>query len=451
VPRLYRAQELLYRGSFTEEYFDSRVRLNRAYRLEARVFVLDTPPRGLDVALLTILKSSDPNHRAAPTVSAGPAGGSVRLERARVDLQGKVSADPGTSLAVPLEGAPTLECGMFVEVPGRVGPGQTWQTAEEGRPPCAWEAVGPEMVRGTSCFKLVGVQQSDDWGRPRADRAAWRRTDTVWVEPRLGVAYRVERVIERCEPAHREPTQRSVLRYERDFIRQLAGTFSDDCREEIRQALAFRDRAAPLLTAPARYAAPQLTALLNKINAYLEHQPETPPYREAVLQVKRLVEAARRGEAPPVPVEERPVAPAVATVGLAAPDFLVANLTGPGSARLRQWLGRPVLLVFYHPASPTAADLLRYAQRLKTTYGERIAVLGMSVSGDVNLIQRQRSALGLTFPVLNGSALRTSYAVETPKIVLLDAAGVVRGEYLGWGRETPGAVREDLKTWLSRR
>jgi peroxiredoxin len=368
-----------------------------------------------------------------------------------VDLQGKRSADSGASLSVPLEGAPTIECGVFVEIPGRVGPGQTWQTSEEGRPPCTWEAVGPEMVRGTSCVKLVGVQKSDDWGSPRADRAAWRRTDTVWVEPRLGVAYRVERVIERCEPAHREPTQRSVLRYERDFIRQLSGAVSDDCRAEILQALAFRERAAPLLAAPARYA-PQLTALLNKINAYVEHQPETPPYREAVLQVKRRVEAARRGEAPPVLTEERPAAPAVAAVGVTAPDFLVANLTGPGSARLRQWLGRPVLLVFYHPSSPTAPELLRYAQRLQASYGERIAVLGMSVSGDVNLIQRQRSAFGLTFPVLNGSALRTSYAVEaTPKVVVLDAAGVVRGEHLGWGRETPGAVLEELKTWLSHR
>jgi peroxiredoxin len=151
-------------------------------------------------------------------------------------------------------------------------------------------------------------------------------------------------------------------------------------------------------------------------------------------------------------VDEKPAVPAVVTVGYTAPDFLVASLTGPGSARLRQWLGRPVLLVFYHPSSPTAPDLLRYAQRLQATYGERIAVLGLSVSGDVSLVQRQRSAWGLTFPVLNGSALRARYAVEaTPKIVLLDGAGVVRGEHLGWGHETPGAVLEELRTCLSQR
>ena len=44
-----------------------------------------------------------------------------------------------------------------------------------------------------------------------------------------------------------------------------------------------------------------------------------------------------------------------------------------------------------------------------------------------------------------------SYAVEaTPKVVLLDSDGVVRGTYLGWGRETPSAVTEELKRWLQK-
>jgi len=42
--------------------------------------------------------------------------------------------------------------------------------------------------------------------------------------------------------------------------------------------------------------------------------------------------------------------------------------------------------------------------------------------------------------------LRLSYAVDaTPKFVVLDADGVVRGSYTGWGPETPRGVVEELK------
>ena len=51
-----------------------------------------------------------------------------------------------------------------------------------------------------SCIKIVGEQKTDDWDRPRLDRIAWRRLDTVWLAPGLGVAAKVERIIEKREP-----------------------------------------------------------------------------------------------------------------------------------------------------------------------------------------------------------------------------------------------------------
>jgi peroxiredoxin len=447
APRLSRSQELVYRGTFAEEARGTRVEFSRSYHVEARAFVLDTPPRGAEVAFLTVLKHRGPQPAAPPAGTAVPAM-SVRLERAAVDLQGKVSADRALNLTVPLEGPPTLECEMFVEVPsGRVGANEPWEVLETGRPARTWRVAGSEAVRGTVCLKLVGVQQSDEWDRPRADRPAWRRQDTVWVAPRLGIAYKVERVIERREPAQDRPTQRSVLRYDLDSGLQLSGRYADDCRQEIARALALRDRAAPLLPTPARYA-PNLAALLKEIDYHVEHQPDTA-YRPALLQVKRAVEAARRGEAPPPALPGGSTAPpAVATVGQPAPDFLASQLTGTGSGRLRNWLGRPVLLVFYHPNSPTADDVLRFAQKLAAGRAGALHVVGMSVSDDAAVVRKQHAELRLTFPVLGGGGLRHSYAIEdTPKFVLLDGAGVVRGAYLGWGRETAGEVLAELERW----
>ena len=44
-------------------------------------------------------------------------------------------------------------------------------------------------------------------------------------------------------------------------------------------------------------------------------------------------------------------------VGQPAPDFVTTEISGTGSARLSKWKGKPVLLVFYHPSSYTAAEL----------------------------------------------------------------------------------------------
>jgi peroxiredoxin len=448
VPRLRRAQELVYRGTFTEEGHGSRVQFSRTYRLETRIFVLDTPPKGADLAVLTLLKHRSATGELIAGGDSSPV--SVRLERVRVDLQGKITAEANVNLLTPLDGAPTLECGAFVALPGgRINVGQEWLATEDDRPPINWRAVGTEMAGGNSCLKLVGEQKSEDWDHPRGDRSAWRRLETVWLVPHLGLAYRVEREILQREPACREATQRSLLHIEMDSGLQLSGQSSDSRRQEILQTLALRDSLKPLLTDPTHYG-PQLAALLRRIDHHLENQPETP-YRPAVLHVKRRVEAAQRGETPPEPVREtRPILTGAA-VGQRAPDFLVTNFSAGGSVQLRRWMGKPVVLVFYHPSSPTAATVLRYAQQLLAAYPRRIIVAGMSVSDDAELVRRQQTELGLTIPLLSAGGLRAGFGVQsTPKIIVLDSSNIIRGEYHGWawGGETAREVQEELKRWL---
>jgi hypothetical protein len=73
----------------------------------------------------------------------------------------------------------------------------------------------------------------------------------------------------------------------------------------------------------------------------------------------------------------------------------------------------------------------------------------MCIADDAETVRRQHAEMGLKFPLLSGGGLRASFGVEsTPKIVLLDGSNIVRGEYLGWGQETPREVVEELKRWL---
>jgi peroxiredoxin len=446
APHLDRAEELVYRGTFTEESTSVRgVLLSRSYRLEDRLFVLGTPASGPEVAFLTLLRGKPGSAGdGAPVVS-------VRLEVVRADVHGRLTATSPRSLAVPLEGPPTIECGAFVEVPpGRLHPQQTWEVTEDGRPARVWHVAGSDSVNGTGCLKVVGVQQSDDWDRPRGDHAGWRRTDTVWLSPRLGIAYRVERVLERRDAGQEAPNHRAVLRYELESDLPYPGKLYEDRRDEIMQAHAFQDRLAPLQAHPGPDAPGQLDALLAKIHYHLEHHLPTP-YREAVLQLKRRAEAAKRGETPPAPLpDDTNAAPAVAVPGSPGPDFLATDLVHQKATRLQQFLGRPVVLVFYSPTSFQAEEVLRFAQRLADRHKGEVSVVGLAMSEDVERVRRQHDELGLTFPLLDGTGLRHSYVVETtPKFVVLDGNGVVRGSYLGWGQEAPLAVVTDIKRCLA--
>jgi peroxiredoxin len=447
MPRLTRGQELVYRGTFTEEVRGPGVQFDRTYRLETRAFVLDAPARGLDVSFLTVLKvrSNQPGRVEDNAPS------SVRLELGRVDLQGRITADPGVSLLPALEGPATIECGAFVEAPhGRIALEQHWDVGEAGRGKRTWTAIGTDSINGISYLKLQGVQQSDDWDRPRADHTAWRRRDLVWMTPKLGVAFRVERTIERREPAHSEPSQRSVARYELESTLQFPGSLFEDRRREILQARTFYEAALPLLSNPGKYPAKTFDALLGRIGNHLENQPPTP-YRDAILQVRRRIEAGKRGETPPVlPAAEETAAPTVAVYGQHAPDFVATDLTTHKSERLSQHFGKPILLVFYSPTSLTAEEVLRFAQGLATAHRD-LVVLGCAVSDEADVVNKQRADLGLTFPLLAGKGLRLTFSVDaTPKLIVLDASGIVRANYVGWGVETPDGVAAEVKRWLHR-
>jgi hypothetical protein len=435
---------LVYRGSYTEETVGKGVQFNRSYRLETRVLVLETRPQGIDVAFYTVLKLRSPRSDLAE-----PAPHSVRLELAGIDLQGRITPEPGVSLAIPLDGPATVECGPFVESPRRlVGAGQSWQVLEADRPPQVWKVIGAESVNGTRCLKLEGLQRSDDWNQPRADRASWQRRDTVWLSLDIGVAYKVERVIEGREPAHQNPTQRFVAQYELESNIQYPGQLFEDRRREILQARKFDQALAPLTSNPSKFGHRPFDVILAKIGYYLESEPRTP-YRDAVLQVKRRVEAARRGEVTPVAFEDTAHS-ARATPGQRAPDFVVTNLLTKESVRLQKCLGRPILMVFYTPKSQTAEAVLRYCQRLQDSHSGNITVLAFALFEDIEQVKRQYADLKLSVPILSGGGLRQNYEVEaTPKLVVIDSQGLVRTSYIGWGPETSSAVGEELKQCLS--
>jgi hypothetical protein len=111
-------------------------------------------------------------------------------------------------------------------------------------------------------------------------------------------------------------------------------------------------------------------------------------------------------------------------------------------------VGRTIVLVFYSPNSKSASELLHFAESLCSAFGKRVQVVGLSVSEERAPILEQKKQFRLSFPILAGQGLRLTYLVEaTPKLVVIDPAGVVRGSYVGWGPETPELVVTEVRHW----
>lgn len=452
APQLERGQEWLYRGTFTEESTTGTVQYQRTYRVESRMLVMEASPRGADVACMTILRAKEaaltPNRPGA--IRDDTEGRNFRVERFRVDPQGRLSAAPGVELTPPLDGPATLEIGAFVEFPrGRITVEHSWEPrpATETQSAFRWMATGSELVQGTRCAVLKGVLQSADWEQPRADRKSWRRTDTVWVAPRTGMAVKVERVIEVRDPAHREPTYRSVFRGDLESTLPCPGQVFLDRQADIMQAITLREATTPLFATPNRFTS-QLNTLLKKITTHLDQTPPTP-YRLAIQQVKTQVEAALRGE-----VQVAPTVSAKTTglkLGEPAPEFATTDITGKQSVSLKSMRGKPIVLAFYNPSSTFAPEMLRFLAEAAEVHQGKAWILALSVVDDNALVQKQLADLNLKVSILQGNGLRVSYEVDsTPRLILLDGEGRVRGSYLGWGRDTPREVLNDLKPWLGK-
>jgi len=351
---------------------------------------------------------------------------------------------------VPLDGPPTAEFGALVEVPrSALSPEQSWEVGEEGRSPRTWRVAGTEVVQSTLCVKLVGTQQSVDWDRPRGDHTAWQRRDTVWLAPQVGVAYRVERIIERRAPLRTEPTYRAVVRYERDSQPTYSGKLFEDCVFEIERFRKFQEEAEPLVRQPDLYK-PQLDALLRRIAAHLQQPPTVGHYRKAIVQLQHRLEAAQRGIITPgteAAVVE--ASPQRAVLGQRVPDFVATELAQHESVRLYRLLGRPILLMFYNPATDIGRQVLRFGQALSEKHRPAVTVLGLAVTDDEELVKRQQAEMRLTFPLLEGKGLHQTYGVDgTPRFVVLDSDGVLRASYTGWGAHTAHEIAQEVERWL---
>lgn len=444
-PILAPGLEFVYTGSYVEESLVPNVQHQRHYRLEANVLVLDAGVKDWHVAVMTTLNLQEARQLSDKKV--GPA--SVRLDLAKIDLQGRVRNHDKKLVELSLNGPPTFETGFIAPTPlGKVGRNSSWEVGEEGQPPQRWQVAGTEVCAGVTCVKLIGSQQSADWDKPRADQTAWRRRDTLWLHPQHNVAQKVERIIERRDPARDTPTFRTVVRYELDSRLNYPRILFEERRTEALKASKFQEEALPLLRQPAQQRQ-QIDNMIQRVSFHLDHQNATQaPYRKAVVHLRGALEKAQKGEAA-VPVENDPPPPASKALGIGerVTDFAVSSLTDDKVAQFKQYQGKPMIVFFYNPATPLGKEVLTYVKRLHDKQATPFGVMALAVTNDGDLVRKQHQDMKLAFPILDGNGLRLMLGAEqTPRFVIVDGDGLVRLAETGWGFHTPFEIEKTLQS-----
>ncbi|QJW96590.1 hypothetical protein FTUN_4147 [Frigoriglobus tundricola] len=298
------------------------------------------------------------------------------------------------------------------------------------------------------CALIVMNQAHANWAAPVGGKLAWHRADAAWVA-RDGIAHKVHRVIKHRDGLARELAAWVEVKYELTSQTCVNGRLFDRYRRDVEFAFAAAADVAPLLP-DARLHAARFEKELKKLDLYLADADNSSPYREAVLAVRRQIDAARRGEA------VSPFAPAgwlsSATVpkraawpepGRLAPDFTA------GPFRLADARGRPVVLVFFKPGSETTDLTLAVADALHQKYGTRSDVVPLAVWGDAAAGVKDRDRRKLTVPIYDGTQAETAFGVDSvPRFVVLDGGGVVQWTFSGVGAETGHSAREQLERLL---
>lgn len=483
-PKLQAGDELAYAGTVAEAVDRPGNRFRRRHDLEVRVFVLERRESWADAAILTLLRRAEdvvtgavaPVTGGTPDRAATPP--AARLDLVRIHADGtvhqllpfgppplKLAADTPARAppAVPLDSFAPFEFGMFPPRPPRGHPpDQPWNVASTdlSRPAESWRVRGFEFITAERCAELAMTQQTADWAKPSGNRSAWQRVDAVWVSTADGTARRVHRVVARREGLSDEPLAVVETKYELKGQTRLIGRTFDHYRREIEVGYAAAAEAAPLLPDAVKLGPKPFEARLARLDAHLRGDDQGTPYREALLAVRRQLDAARKGEAspaggrdggsfgPPTSLQPPPPLPAatpkVPEVGQPAPD---CDCGGSALSALR---GRPVVLVFFRPGAETTDMTLAVADALPRKYGDRLAVVPLTVFGDRAAGEKDRDRLKFTIPVHDGSAAAAAFGVETfPRFVVLDSGGAVRWVFRGVGAETGYLVCREVEKLLA--
>jgi len=447
--KLQRGDEFTYAGTIAEAVDRPGIRFRRTHLLTLRIFVLERKEMWADAAVLALVRRTDdaPVSGVLPDVT-----GTKRDDRsppaARLDLV-RIHADGTVHRLAPLGPAPLRFAADTPALALPTPPLDSFAPFEFG--PLAprsragddsWTLAGHDFIQSERCVHLSRIEHAPDWNHPRGGQVSWHRAEDAWLAD-CGVARKFTRSIRQRDGIATEPSVRVDVSLELQEQGRPIGRMYERYRADIEAAYLSTTELGPLMKDAAKHGPEPFKQRIARLDSHLETTHPGSPFREAVLAVRRQLDAARRGE--PVFIQAEAagaIAPKVATMGQLAPEFCPAFPLAAQAA--------PTVLVFFMPGQETAAPSLVIADALSKKFGAKVRVAAFTVFAPASAGTRDRDRLKLAVPIYDGSAAEESYGIATfPRFFVLDAAGTLKWSLAGVGNETGFLVREQVEGLLA--
>jgi len=294
-----RGEDWTFRGTVTEAIQRLDVRFRRKHDVEVRVFTLESKAEFADFAILTMLRRSDDLVSEALPAVSGTAERSETPPAVRLDLV-RTFADGSAVLLLPDARLPLMLNDRTPVTTLPVVPLDAFASFEFGVvPPRGWSPTAEEFVTGERCVPVSQTRQSPNWTEPRGGQTAVQMTETAWLSPRDGTVRRVHRRIVQRDGFRTDAAVAIETKLEADAQTRILGREFETVRKEIEFAYAHSVELAAQLPLAVKLGSRPFEARLLIIDDYLRLNRASTPYREAVLAIRRRLDAARNGAAAP--------------------------------------------------------------------------------------------------------------------------------------------------------
>ncbi|MDR1604878.1 MAG: TlpA family protein disulfide reductase [Gracilibacteraceae bacterium] len=128
-------------------------------------------------------------------------------------------------------------------------------------------------------------------------------------------------------------------------------------------------------------------------------------------------------------------------VGQTAPDFTL-TLNGGGEVTLSQLRGQPVFLNLFTTWCPPCREEIPALQKIYEEYGDRVSIIGVSVTESADVVAEFIAASGVGYPVAldPDGIVAADYDVQfIPQSWVLDSDGVI-ADYIPGGTDEAGIL-----------
>jgi hypothetical protein len=421
--RYVRGQELVYRGQCVEAVTGDIAGPRRTFDLVTRLFVLET-----DSELAVATTVTDKDDSAATRFGI---------------------AKPGSpTMALTLDRPATLDPVVFFDLPYQpLEVGATWATNDGHRPPRGWkvEAAESPPQGGGRCWKLRGLQQTNNWDAPD-EAKAWRREDVAWVDTRTLIVQRLERVVTVRDPSQSDAIRRIITCYQLEGNMVYPGQLDAEVRAEILVARQAFDKLAD------RPDARWLDTQSRRLASHTRTQPKTE-WRYVVLAAEKQVEAARRGEIVAVAAEEEAQPDWI--IGRPSPDFVV-SIGRSKSIRLIDCHGKPTIICVFRSFEPLGIDAHDALRGLCSEVQDKAVIVAVDNTNACGIgamipdpIVSRKATDRMPYGLINccnGGRIPSLQDGPTPRFILIDERGIVRQIIDGYGSEVPSLLRQFVES-----